>query len=215
MVARLLILALLWLGYGALHSLLASLWLKRRVAARRPGLVPYYRLLYNGLAPPLALTFAWRGPPLWEWHGGWAWLANGLALLALLGFVWTLRYYDAQAFLGLSQWRQYDQALTDGEPFQLSPAHRYVRHPWYFLSLVIIWTRDMDPALLLTSGIITLYFWLGSRLEERKLLLYHGEVYRRYRARVPALLPWPGRRLRPQEAADLQAMAARTTPVED
>jgi protein-S-isoprenylcysteine O-methyltransferase Ste14 len=213
--AQLSILALLWFAYGALHSLLATLELQRRFAARWPNWRPLYRLFYNGVAiilllPPVLLTFAWRGPLLWEWRGIGAWLADLLALAAGLGFLWTLRYYDLQAFLGLRQWRQGSQAGMAQEPFYLSPMHRYVRHPWYFFSLVILWTRAMDPALLLASAMITLYFVLGSRLEEGKLIVYYGDVYRRYRERVPALLPLPWRYLSQQEAAALLAGATQS-----
>ncbi len=212
--SQLCILALLWFAYGAIHSLLATLELQRRFAARWPNLLPLYRLLYNGVAiilllPPLLLTFAWRGPLLWEWRGIGAWLAHLLALTAGLGFLWTLRYYDLQTFLGLRQWRQGSKA-ADQEPFHLSPVHRYVRHPWYFFSLVILWTRAMDPALLLASTMITWYFVLGSRLEESKLIIYHGDVYRRYREQVPALLPLPWRYLSQQEAAELLVAATQS-----
>jgi len=211
MAVHLFILALLWAAYGALHSLLASLAVKRWMIARWPGFGPEYRLFFNGVAvilllPPLLLTFAWRGPLLWEWRGGWAWLANLLAVAAGVGFCWTLRYYDVQTFLGLRQWRQGGDTPGGQEQFHLSPAHRYVRHPWYCFSLVIIWTRDMDPAFLISSLMITLYFWLGSRLEENKLLACHGAVYARYRERVPALFPLPWRYLsRPEAEALLSA----------
>jgi len=44
------LLALCWIGYFALHSALASLAAKRGVAAAWPQLMPYYRLTYNILA---------------------------------------------------------------------------------------------------------------------------------------------------------------------
>jgi hypothetical protein len=169
---HLLILALAWLAYFAAHSLTASLWLKRRFAAWRPAWMPAYRLGFNLAAallllPPLWLTYSDPGPWLWQWDGPWAWIANGLAVLALLGFVWSLRWYDGQEFAGLRQWREQRHGVEDQEAFHLSPLHRYVRHPWYSLGLVLIWTRDMDASLLLTSVLLTGYLVLGSRLEER------------------------------------------------
>ena len=208
--ARLGFLVLAWLAYFALHSLLASLRLKRWVSRERPRWMRAYRLGFNTLAlvllvPPLALTYTDRGPWLWEWTGvGW-WLANGLAALAVLGFLWSLRWYDGSEFLGLRQWRGGTTAAEDQERFRLSPLHRYVRHPWYSLGLVIVWTRDMDPALLVTALTITLYFVVGSRLEENKLLVYHGEPYRRYRRLVPSLIPSPRRYLSREEARRLVA----------
>jgi len=206
--AQIATLGVAWLAYAAVHSLLASLAVKRWFARRFPGAMPGYRLGFNLVAlvllvPPLWLTFEWRGPQLWRWSGGGAWLANALALAALAGFVWSLRYYDMKVFAGTSQWRAGDAAAEEHGALRLSPLHRYVRHPWYALALVILWTRDMDEARLVGTICITLYFWLGSRLEERKLLVFHGDAYARYRRRVNGLVPWPGRILGAADAEEL------------
>lgn len=204
-----------WALYALIHSLLASMAVKRRIAARWPGALRGYRLAFNALSlllllPLLAALIAWRGPLLWAWSGPWAWVADGLALVALAGFVWSLRYYDAGVFSGLAQWREGRAGVDDGERFTLSPLHRYVRHPWYALALVILWTRDMDEVRLVSAICISLYLWLGSLLEERKLLAVHGDVYARYRRRVNGLIPWPGRVL---DAAEARALVA-TTPAD-
>jgi len=209
---RLGLLILVWLAYFALHSLLASLGLKRWVASERPRWMRAYRLAYNALAllllvPPLWLTYLDRGPWLWAWTGfGW-WLANGLAAVAILGLLWSLRWYDGSEFLGLRQWREGVRTAEDQERFHLSPLHRHVRHPWYSLGLVIVWTRDMDPTFLVTAVMITLYFVVGSRLEERKLIVYHGDAYRRYRRLVPGLIPLPWKFLSREQAHRLIAQA--------
>ncbi len=209
----LLVLAFLWLGYFVLHSVLASLAVKRWVASRYPERMPLYRLGFNCLAlltllPILWVTFRYRGPPLWVWRGFGAWLSNGLALVAVFAFIKSLKYYDSAEFLGLGQWRSGTRRVEDQESFHLSPFHRYVRHPWYFFCLVLIWTRDMDAATLVSASMMTLYFIAGSRLEERKLVCYHGDVYRRYMARVPGLIPWPGKSLSAEQATDLVKAAA-------
>ncbi len=208
------LLALAWLFYFIVHTLLASLGAKRWVAARRPGWMPAYRLLFNLqaailLLPPLWLTYSYEGAMLWAWRGAWFWVANGLAALAAAGFLWSLRWYDGQEFLGLRQWRARETSVEDQERLHLSPLHRWVRHPWYFLGLIILWTRDMNAAWLLTAAFASAYLWIGSRFEERKLLVYHGEAYRRYRERVPGLIPLPWRHLDAGEAAQLARAAAR------
>jgi protein-S-isoprenylcysteine O-methyltransferase Ste14 len=50
---------------------------------------------------------------------------------------------------------------------------------------------------------ITVYFIVGSRLEEKKLLVYHGDTYRRYMARVPGMIPLPWKSLTEKEAEAL------------
>lgn len=212
---ELLLLALAWTAYFALHSTLAALTIKGRVAAWRPQWTPLYRLAYNTIAvalilPLLAWTLSWDGPFLWEWRGRWQWLGNGLAALAALGFLWTLRDYDGAEFLGLRQWRAGEHRVEDQEAFHISPLHRVVRHPWYALGLVLLWTRDMDAARLVAAILATAYVLVGLRLEERRLVAFHGEAYRRYREKVPALLPRPWRWLRATEADALRRPRKRT-----
>ncbi|MDP3688398.1 MAG: hypothetical protein Q8R64_12485, partial [Sulfurimicrobium sp.] len=195
-----------------LHSVLASLGIKHRTALARPALMPAYRLAFNSLSLLLLLPILWHmfqhpGPVLWQWQGIGAWLANGLSLLACLAFIHSLKYYDIQEFLGLRQLRERTRKVEDQEHFHLSPFHRFVRHPWYFFGLILVWTRDMNAAMLLSSTMITLYFVIGSKLEEKKLLIYHGDAYRQYMKRVPGLIPLPWKHLSAKEA---QEMLART-----
>lgn len=214
---NMMLLLLCWLAYFTLHSTLASLWVKNRLAALRPGLMPAYRMAFNVLAVLLLLPILWLmyrapGPTLWRWDGAAAWLANGLALAALLGFLHTLKFYDMREFIGLRQWQRHTRRVEDLEHFHLSPFHHFVRHPWYLFGLVLIWTRDMNLAFFASSVMMTLYFIIGSHLEERKLLVYHGEVYRRYMARVPGLLPLPWKSLSAAEAAELVGKSAANPP---
>jgi protein-S-isoprenylcysteine O-methyltransferase Ste14 len=203
-----LLLILSWLVYFGLHSLLASIGAKQFVATRWPGAMPAYRLVFNVLAVlllavPLWLTLNAPQPWLWRWSGPAFVFSTALAVAAIAGFLWSLKFYDSKEFLGLRQLSERNASVDDQERFQLSPLHRWVRHPWYFFALVILWTRDMNAAMLITAIIMTLYFIIGSRLEERKLIRYHGDVYRRYRERVPGLVPLPWKYLRVEEAQAL------------
>jgi protein-S-isoprenylcysteine O-methyltransferase Ste14 len=209
-VMHLIWLAAAWLGYFVFHSVLASLACKRLVAAHWPRLMPAYRLGYNALALlllafPLVLTYAAPGPWLWRWSGALQWLSAALSLAAIGGFLWSLKYYDMHEFVGLRQLQGRIESVEDQENFHLSPLHRYVRHPWYFLGLVLIWTRDMNSAMLLSAALMTLYLYIGSRLEEAKLVQYHGPVYLRYIERVPGLVPLPWRFLSVEQARQLTA----------
>ena len=198
-----------WLLYFVVHSLLASLWVKQRVAARWPNLMPAYRLVFNALALALLAPIAWimlayTWPLVWQWHGAARVVSNTLAILAALGFIWSLKYYDLQEFFGIRQWRGQVTQITEQEHLKISPLHRFVRHPWYFFAMVLLWSRDMDLAQLITSVMLSLYFTIGSRMEEKKLLVYYGERYQRYKQRVPGLFPLPGRVLSAAEAVALE-----------
>lgn len=206
-------LALGWLAYAALHSLLASLGCKTRVTRRWPGFAPYYRLAFNGLAIVLVLPLAWAthaipGEWLWRWTGTSAWLANGLALAALTGLWLSHGSYDMGEFLGTKPLREQRRDAAEHGDFRISPLHRHVRHPWYALGLVLVWTRDMNAPWLVSALAITLYLILGSLLEERKLEAHFGAAYRDYRQRVPGLVPLPWKWLTTAQAETLVRRSA-------
>ena len=191
--------------------------MKRWVARRWPAIMPAYRIVFNVLALlllilPVYLTLSMPSVHLWEWQGAWAWLMNGFTVAALLGFVLSSGLYDAAEFLGLRQWREQERRVEDQENFRISNVHRYVRHPWYALGLVLIWTRDMNLPMLVTATLLTAYLVIGSRLEERKLIAYYGDVYVNYRRLVPGLFPLPWRNLSRTEAQDLQTRGNRKHP---
>jgi protein-S-isoprenylcysteine O-methyltransferase Ste14 len=205
---HLLLVAITWAAYGVVHSLLASTAMKRWFATHFPDYYRGYRLGYNLLAvvllaPSLWLMLSYPGPPLWQWPTPVNWMVNGITLMALAGFMWSARYYDTGEFLGTRQLRSQRTEPYDEAALSLSPLHRWVRHPWYFLGLAILWTREMDAALLTSAVMLTLYLVIGAHLEDNKLIARYGEPYRRYREKVPGLLPLPWRHLSREDAEDI------------
>jgi protein-S-isoprenylcysteine O-methyltransferase Ste14 len=210
---NILYLVFLWSGYFAIHSLLASLTMKQWCQKNLPQVQPYYRISYNILAVlllifPIAFTIANAGEPLWQWQGSAKWLVNGLAVMAIGAFLWTMRFYDMREFVGITQARS--AGTSTQESFKISPLHRYVRHPWYSLALIIIWSRDMDSMYLTTALTLTLYFFLGAWLEEKKLLAVHGDIYNQYCKKVPGIIPRPWRFLSKAQAKQLQSRKTST-----
>ncbi|HTY99094.1 MAG TPA: hypothetical protein VMB75_04630 [Rhodocyclaceae bacterium] len=212
MTTALLGLAFAWLAFAGLHSLLASLTAKEWLARRWPAAMPRYRLAFNGIALATTLPLVWAsyafdGAPLWQWPPEWRWLSWAMAIAGLAGFLAASRAYDMDAFLGLRQLREHDTGTSEREGFRISAYHRHVRHPWYFCGLLLVWSGDKTAPLLLSALAITLYFVVGSWLEERKLIALYGEAYRQYMAKVPGLLPLPWKRLSAEEAAALMQHA--------
>ena len=208
------LLALTWTLYALIHSALASQTSKAWVRTHLPHQFRAYRLAFNLIAgllliPPLWLLFSYPGEVLWRWPGVVGWLADAAALAAAAGFLWSLKIYDTGEFLGLRQLHQPLTQVDEPPALRLSWAHRFVRHPWYVFGLVIIWTREMNAALLVTAIILTLYVMLGSRREERDLIAVYGEQYRFYRRRVPALIPLPWKFLTGRQAQQILAMRGK------
>jgi len=163
-------------------------------------------LAYNvfaviSLVPIVWLIYSTESHWVWQWRGKWAWVSDGAALTSVLCFFVSAKFYDLNEFFGFRQLA--DRGKDTQENFTISPFHRFVRHPWYCFGLVLIWTRDMNEPLLISGIAITVYFVIGSRLEEKKLIDCFGDSYRRYIAAVPGLIPLPWRYLSSMDAATL------------
>ncbi|MCP4075086.1 MAG: hypothetical protein GY744_02750 [Gammaproteobacteria bacterium] len=205
---QLLTICLLWTGYFLVHSVTASLGFKRWVAKNYINLIPAYRLTFNIfstvlLVPILWLSFRWASEPLWHWTPILFWITSLISLGTIIAFYFSLKYYDMAEFMGTRQWAERNNQVEDQEQFVIGEFHRFVRHPWYSMGIILIWCRELDPVMLTNAVMITLYFVVGSRLEERKLIQYHGDVYRRYIEKVPGLIPRPWRFLSKIEAKEL------------
>lgn len=203
-----------FIAYFVMHSLLASLWLKDWVHRHWPKLMPAYRLVFNFLAVLLLIPLLWYmqqnpGPLVWHWPGLLGWVMKGLTIMAILGFIWSLKSYDNSVFLGITQWRNRHVASHDPESLHISTLHRFVRHPWYFFFLVILWAQDLHLTQLVAYSLISAYLVIGSRIEERKLIVHYGEAYREYCRQVPGLSPLPWRWLTKEEANRLTQLAEK------
>jgi protein-S-isoprenylcysteine O-methyltransferase Ste14 len=76
-------------------------------------------------------------------------------------------------------------------PFAVRGPYRWVRHPQYFFSLVLIWWYpDLTADRLLFNVILTVWIVLGTILEERDLVREFGDDYATYQRHVPILVPW-------------------------
>ena len=193
---HLLILAASWTLFGISHSLLAGSTLER--AFGRNG-----RLIFNGvavvmMAVPIAILAFLPAIPLWQEPDSLRWTRYAVSLIAMLAFIRTLKFYSLPAFLGLK---------IETWPLTFSPWHCWVRHPWYFLLLVLIWAQTMTEAWLVSALCMTIYLVFGSRIEEKRILRHHPDSYADYCRIVPGLIPWRGRaldeatRLRPESQA--------------
>ncbi|TYB33064.1 MAG: isoprenylcysteine carboxylmethyltransferase family protein [Flexistipes sinusarabici] len=114
-------------------------------------------------------------------------------LFALLFGLYAAKSYDNKSFLGIKQIKKHlDSGVEHFEVHRELTSHgalRYVRHPYYFTGIVLLWSRPLFVKDLVLNIVFSLYFILGSINEERKLKIIFGEQYRTYAENVPMLLP--------------------------
>lgn len=182
-----------------MHSLLIHTPVADHLKQNIPGIRRYYRLLYNGFSLltllPLALfTRMVAGDVVFQWQGTAQIIRIAMILLACYLFRAGAKAYDFKLFVGIRQYQtEADHVLlSKSDEFTESGVFGLVRHPWYLGSLLIIWSlpASYPKPLFLTACILSLYLVVGTLLEERKLLAYHGEKYRQYTQRVSMFFPW-------------------------
>jgi len=184
--------SILWVWVSGLvfavsHSLLASQTCKQW--SHGHGLKePYYRLLYSVFA--IVTTGVWSvfvhqlpDSAMYQTDG----IVKGLLVSAqLLGVIVALAAFqpiDGLVFLGLRK------ARADKEPFIERGVYRYVRHPMYAGAMLILLSMpEQTWNGLHFALVVCIYFIMGSRFEEARMLSQHHE-YAAYRLRVPAFIP--------------------------
>ena len=142
----------------------------------------------------LALVVLWQptGPPLASAGGFLRWLLRGFVLAALVVFFWGIRALGSFDALGVRP----IQAFLRGKevpqlPLTIRGPYRWVRHPLYTQSLIVIWCfPDLTWDRLLFNMLWTVWIIVGSVLEERDLTATFGHPYREYQRSVPMLIPW-------------------------
>ena len=179
--------------YGVLHSLLASNRVKNSIKKQNPAFyVRYYRMIYNiigfvTLVPVGLLVYILPDQPLYQIPYPFFLITFMVQGLAGLGALVVLSGTGAGSFLGLNQL----MGVNDGQGrLKTDGFYRYMRHPLYTLSLIIIWLLPwMTVNLLALFASATAYLLIGAIFEERKMLQEFGEEYARYKATTPMFIP--------------------------
>ena len=194
------ILALLWIIWCALHSLLITEQAQTWIARQNNWLTGTYRIFYIffsllTLIPIIIYQYSFPQKVLFAWHGWWR-----LPQLLLLSYAFVMfwqgsKNYDVAYFLGIRQWRNQQNGQTAPPlEFRCQGIGLYVRHPWYSGGLALLWAVGPITDINLTSRLIlSAYLFIGTLLEERKLRHQLGEPYQQYCQHVPMLFPWKGR----------------------
>lgn len=180
-----------WIAWVVLWTILA-VWVKRPV--RRES--AWSRLAHYG---PLIVAVVllvmhrpdnWLGREIVPWHGA-SRYDTGLVLV-IVGLMFTVwaRMQLAGNWSG-------SVTVKDGHELIMHGPYRLVRHPIYagallaFLGTAIAQNQWRS---LLAFMIVWLAWWRKWCLEERFMTERFGDDYKKYRTRVPAIIPgWPRR----------------------
>jgi protein-S-isoprenylcysteine O-methyltransferase Ste14 len=195
------ILVLVFTFFGLIHSLLASEKVKIFFKRIFGNLIAFYRLGYNAFAF-ISLYLIWDLSPhpslqIYKLIPPFDYLVLIPQLAALIGMIWCFKYINFKEFLGLNQLdlflkKQYpESALDENYTLRIEGPYKYSRHPIYFFSIIFLLFRAEMNLFYLTMFIcFTVYFYVGSFYEEKKMVRLFGEDYRNYQKNVPRIFPF-------------------------
>lgn len=176
------------------HSLMARPWFKRVWTRFIPE--PVERSTYVLFSSLALIVLFWQWRPL----GGVVWNVEDQALrivlygLCAMGWLLVLISTFLINHFDLFGLRQVYLFLLGKEytpvAFRTPVLYRHVRHPLYLGWLFAFWaTPTMKVPHLVFAIATTLYILMAIQFEERDLISYYGDEYRRYQKRVPMILP--------------------------
>ena len=191
---------LVWAGF---HSLTAAQGFKDRVAGMmgESKYQGFYRLIYSAVSVFTLLPvlyFYWQLPDrsLYSVPAPFSWLMFGLQAAGLIGLTVSVMQSGAMAFVGVQQAADYfsgnDIAKQSGlgEVLVVHGLYRYMRHPLYTFSMLLLWASPaMTRNSLILVVLISVYFIVGSYIEESRLEQDFGEDYAAYKQKVGRFIP--------------------------
>lgn len=170
--------------YYVIHSVLTTEYIKNKLDFR------WYRFIYNIIAIvtliPVVIILIKTSKEANEIPS----YIRIFGIIFLLLGLWVQKVsfdsFSKRVFWGL------DIAKDEDLPLVIEGLYSTVRHPLYFGALLIIWGLVLiSPTkyFFVFAIVSTIYIWVGSRLEENKLIVYHPE-YKEYRTKVPGIIPY-------------------------
>lgn len=186
--------------FGFLHSYFASEKIKAKFKIYFPYMLPFYRLIYNFFAV-IEVVFLFKFSPkpdviIYDFQFPFDLIIIFFQFISIAGFIWTLNYFDAQEFLGLNQikrWKNsnYDiETLDEQSELNFNGPYKYCRHPLYFFSILFLILRPtMNLFYFIFAVCSTVYFYVGTFFEEKRLVNKFGEKYISYQRNVPRIFP--------------------------
>ncbi len=195
-----LLIVLLFALFAVTHSLLASLWFKKKLVETIGYKIAFYRAFYVIISTILFLAVYYLMPKpdviIYDLQFPYDLIILALQYLSLFGLIYTAFKINGKEFLGISQIKRYVDGkynlndFDEKDELRTSGIFSVSRHPIYLFSILFLGLRPyMDLFYLVLFICITLYFFIGAYFEEKKLVVKYGESYVNYKKKVPAIFP--------------------------
>lgn len=195
-----LLIIILFSIFAFIHTLLATLEVKRRIVKNIGEKIAFYRLFYNISSLILFSIFYFISPKpdviVYDLHYPFDIITFALQVLSLFGLIWSIRTFNLKEFTGIEQIQRYlngtydKTELDEKAKLSIKGAAKIVRHPLYLFFILFLGLRPtMSLFYFVTFLCITAYFYIGSFYEEKRLVEIFGDKYKEYQEKVPRIFP--------------------------
>jgi methanethiol S-methyltransferase len=176
------------------HSILLRKWFRDRVLEYIPK--PYFGSFFaiSSALALLLMLIAWQESSciVFSAQGACRLIFRIIFLVSTGGFLWASRSLESFDSFGTRTLLLHAKNRPPGTmPMTIRGTYKFVRHPLYFFSLLMIWSNpDISADRLLFNVIWSAWIVTGTFLEERDLVRDFGKNYQEYQKAVPMLIPW-------------------------
>ncbi len=184
--------------FGIQHTIMARPAFKRWWTRIVPQPVERSTFVLIASLLLILLFWQWRAMPhlVWDVQSP----AGRTILHALFAVGWLMVFaatfmIDHFDLFGLRQvWFHFCGRPYTPPHFQIAILYRWVRHPLMLGFLIAFWAAPrMTAGHLLFAAAMTVYILIAIQIEERDLLVLHGEAYAEYRRKTSMIVPFPTR----------------------
>ena len=112
---------------------------------------------------------------------------------SLTMFFYTFFFnYDPLSFFGIRQILNSRKAKDSGSSADIrkNGLLGIIRHPMYLALIIYLWCQTFRMTDVVINAVLTVYVVVGTKLEEKKLVLEYGDSYIKYQQEVPMLIPF-------------------------
>jgi protein-S-isoprenylcysteine O-methyltransferase Ste14 len=113
-------------------------------------------------------------------------------------FFWAFFFnYDSLSFFGIRQILHLGKVknINPSEGLKKNGLLGITRHPMYLALIIYLLSQNFKMADIVVNIVLIIYVIIGTKLEEKKLVLEFGDTYIKYQQEVPMLIPFTKRKL--------------------
>jgi len=123
----------------------------------------------------------------------WSILRSVVMWGSLLMFFWAFFFnYDSLSFFGIRQILNFGKSdtISPDDVIKKNGLLGIMRHPMYFALILYLCCQNFRLTDIVVNTILIIYVIIGTKLEEKKLVLEFGDAYVHYQQEVPMLIPF-------------------------